>query len=258
MKKNLRVFVYLMIVVIAAAGVYLWAQNRGNEEILDGLDPESYDIEATCIGVEGNNLICNAGNDMYLYLDGTKVYLRNYDVEQKENGDEVTRISYKDFSLDDLRKEIKAKKEVPVYLWLTKNGKVKVIMVGRESWENNNSSLSSLDGLDPDTKTSTNVILSMSKTGMKVAPAGYTAETADKFEEFIGNYRFAKNVKFYKGTVTITVDQDGNRKRNIWYEKDSYSAIRQRIGQGLTAHIWLNKYGNVYAVLIHEEKVVLE
>ncbi len=258
MKKNLRVFVYLMVVVIVAAGVYLWANNRGNEEILEGLDPESYDIEATCIGIEGNHLICNAGNDMYLYLDGTKVYLRNYDVEQKENGDEVTSISYRDFSLDDLKKEIEDKNEVPVYLWLTQNGKVKIIMAGRETWVNNNSSLASLEGLDPDTKTSTNVILSMNKTEIKVAPAGYTADTADKFAELLSTYRFASDVKFYKGTVTVTVDSEGGRRRNIWYEKDSYSAVKQRIGQGLTAHLWLNEEGRVYAVLVHEEKVVLE
>ena len=131
-------------------------------------------------------------------------------------------------------------------------------MAGRETWKNNNSSLASLDGLDPDTKTSTNVILSMNRKEVKVAPAGYTEETADKFAELIGNYRFASNVKFYKATVTITVDSEGKRKRNIWYEKDSYSAVRQRIGQGLTAHLWLNDAGEVYAVLVDEEKVVLE
>lgn len=260
MKKNLRVFVYLMIVIVAAGGVYLWSQNGSGEEILDGLAPDSYDVEATCIGVDGNNLICNAGNDTYLFLDGTKVYLRNYDVEITENGDEETKVSYKEFSFDKLKKEIEKKKEVPVYLWLTQNGKVKAVMAGRESYENNNASLVNLEGLDPNTSTATMVILDMDKNGMKVAPAGYTAEEADKFRDLITTYKFAKSVKFYTGTVTVTVDEDGSRSRNFHYEKDYYKNVNteSRIGQGIPAHVWLNQYGNVYAVLVHEEKIVLK
>lgn len=258
MKKNLRLVVYLMIVVVVAAGIYLWSSNGRGEEVLQGLDPESYDAEVTCSSIEGNNLICNAGNDIYLFLDHPKVYIRNYDVKIKENGDEEVKVSYKDFSLENLEKEIKEKGEVPVYLWLTSNGKISTIMVSRESFENNNASLANLDGLDPGTHTATKVILAMNQKEMRLAPAGYTVETADKFEDKIGQYRFAKNVKFYRGTVTTTVKSDGSRKRNIQYAKDSFRAIKERLGQGLSAHIWYDENGNISIVLVHEEEVVLE
>lgn len=257
MKKNLRIVVYLMIVVIAAGGVYLWSQGASRDAILDGQDPESYDVAATCIDIEGNYLICNAGNDIYLYLDGTKVYLRNYDVEIEENGDETVKVSYEDFSFEALAEELEDNGQAPVYLWLTQNGKVKAVMVGRESFENHNVSLVALEGLDPNSYTSTNVILSMNKTGMEIAPTGYTEEEADKFRDLITTYRFAEDVRFYCGTVTTTVDSDGTRHRNFQYEKDSYTAVRQRIGQGLSAHVWVNGEGKVYAVLIHEEVVRL-
>lgn len=258
MKKNLRVFVYFMVLVIAAGGFYLWSLGHGGEDVLKGIDPESYDIEATCIGIEDNNLICNAGNDMFLFLDGSRIYLRNYDVEIKENGDEEIQVSYKRFSLEELKSEIEEKESVPVYLWLTENGKVKTIMAGRESFENNNASLANLEGLDPNSYTATNVILSMDKGHMTLAPTGYTGESEEKFEGLISRYRFAKDVKFYKGTVTVTVAEDGERKRNLQYSKDSYSAVRKRLGQDLSAHIWINDDGNICAVLTHEEHVVLE
>ena len=258
MKKSLTFIVFAMIAVIAAGGIFLWYQQRSGESILEGLDPESYDVEATCIGMDGNNLHCNAGNDNYLYLEGSRVLLRNYDVVIRENGDEEADISYRKFSLSKLKKEIEKEKEVPVYLWLTANGKVETIMVGRESFENHNGSLANLDGLDPNTASVTKVILSIHKTGMKMAPAGYTPETADKFEGMVRNYRFAKNVKFYRGTVTITVSEDGTRRRNLQYSGDSYEKLKDRLSKGQTAHIWFNKNGRISAVLAHEEKVILE
>lgn len=258
MKKSITFMISVMIAVIAAGGIFLWYQQRSGESILEGLDPESYDVEATCIGISGNNLNCNSGNDNYLYLDGSRVILRNYDVEIQENGDEKTDITYRKFSLSRLKKEIEQKKEVPVYFWLTDNGKVKTIMVGRESFENHNASLVNLEGLDPNTAEVTKVILSMHKTGMKMAPAGYTPETADKFAGMIRNYRFAENVRFYRGTVTVRVDEDGRRQRNLQYSRDSYRELKDRLNQGQTAHIWFDENGRISAVLAHEEKVILE
>ena len=258
MKKSLTFIVFAMIAVIAAGGFFLWYQQRSGESVLEGLDPESYDVEATCTGMDGNNLSCNAGNDNYLYLEGSRVILRNYDVVIQENGDEEADISYRKFSLSKLKKEIEKEKEVPVYLWLTANGKVKTIMVGRESFENHNASLVNLEGLDPNTAEETKVILSMQKTGMKLAPAGYTPETADKFEGMIGNYSFAKDVRFYRGTVTVTVSEEGERRRNLQYSKDSYENLKDRLERGQTAHIWFNENGRISAVLAHEEKVILE
>ncbi len=257
MKKNFRVIVYLMIVVVAAGCVYLWSQRGSGEEILDGHEPDSYDIEATLEEIDGNNLICNSGNDMFLFLDGTKVYLRESNMEIKANGDEVTDVKYKEFSFEELEEELSEEETVPIYLWLTQNGKVKTIMASRESFENHNASLAALEGLDPYSHTASNVILSMNKTGMKLAPTGYTEEEKDKFADLISAYHFAKDVRFYRGKVTITVDSDGTRHRNIQYAKDSYASVRGRIGQGLSAHIWVNRFGNVYAVLIHEEEIIL-
>ena len=50
MKKNVRTIVYVMILVVVAGGIYLWSQNGSGEDLLGGLDPDSYDVEATCSG----------------------------------------------------------------------------------------------------------------------------------------------------------------------------------------------------------------
>ena len=95
MKKNVRTIVYVMILVVVAGGIYLWSQNGSGEDLLGGLDPDSYDVEATCSGVEDHNLICNAGNDTYLYLDDVDVFLQKIDTTVDEKGDETTKVSYK-------------------------------------------------------------------------------------------------------------------------------------------------------------------
>ena len=258
MKKNLRTMIYVMIAVLLAGGIYLWSESGNHRDVLNGLDPEGYDVEAMCSSFDGRMLICNAGNDTYLCLDDCRVYLRNYDVNIDENGDESVKVSYGAFSPEDLKKELSEKGEVPVYLWLTKGGKVYAMMAGRQTYQNHSSSLSEIDELVPGTHTATCVILSIDENGMKTAPYGYTAEEKDKFAELLSSYTFSKDVKFYRGTVTTTVEQDGARKRNFRYEKDSLQAISGRLGEGLTAHIWLNDAGAVTAVMIHEEKAVLK
>ena len=258
MKKNIRIFVYVMIAIVVAGGIYLWSLRDTGEDVLSGLDPGSYDVQATCVGVDGNNLICNGGGDIFLFLDGSSIFLQKSAAQIKENGDEETKVSYRKFSLEELVQTIEAKNEVPVLLWMTQNGKVKTIMVLEETFENRSASLSNLEGLDPSGYTSTNVILSMNADGMDLAPFGYTEEEADKFSDLLSRYSFARNVRFYKAIVTISVDEDGNRQRNIQYAKDSYSALKDRLkGEDLTAHIWLNAYGNISAVLVHEEEIIL-
>lgn len=258
MKKSLRTIVYLMIVCVVAGCVYLWAQGGTNEELLGGMDPEGFDVEATCIGVHGNNLICNKGNDTYLYLDGTKVYMQKTKTEIKENGDEETKVSYKDIDIDKLKKKAEKGEESVLRMWLTQTGKVKAIIACESSFENNNASQKVLEGLDPSSHDSSSVILKMSKYGMKLAPFGYRESEKDKFEALIRNYKFAKNVKFYTEKVTITLSEHKEKLKNIQYGKTDYKEVKKRLAIDPDAYIWFDKNGNIMAVMIHSEKTVLK
>ena len=253
MKRNVRTIVYLMILVVIAGGIYLWSQSGSGEDLLKGLDPDSYDAEATCSGVEDHNLICNAGNDTYLYLDDVDVFLQKVDTVVDEKGDEETQISYKNSSIEDLKAKAK-EGDVPIHIWLTTTGKVRSIVILEQSYENNNASLVNLEGLEPSSFTSSNTILSMSKKGMKLAPINYNADEPDKFEGFINDYRFAKDVKFYSQTVKITVDGDNRDiNKNIQFAKTTYQKVRDNLEYSNNAYIWLNKYGNISAVMVFTE-----
>ncbi|MGN0658515.1 MAG: hypothetical protein ACI4LA_02805 [Emergencia sp.] len=258
MKGNIRIIVYLMIVAVAAGGVWLWSQSADEEEILGRLDPADYDAAATCIGIDGSHLICNEGNDIYLCLDGADVYMQKSRTVIEENGDEEITVSYKTASLDRLKKEIEEEGAAVVNLWLTENGKVSTIMICIQSFENRNESLSQLNGLDPDSYTAEAAVLDMDSRGMRLAPVGYLTGDGDKLSGMAKDYTFGRKTDFYICTVTVTVDEDGTRHRNIRYEASDYSAVRSRLGQDLRAHIWFTGYGNIYAVMIMEEKIVLK
>lgn len=257
MKKSLRSIVYLMILAVVAGGIYLWGAGGNTEEVLGGLDPAGFDVEATCSEMQGNNLICNAGNDTYLYLDGTKVYKQKTKTEIKENGDEETKVTYKDFDFDKLDKKLAGGEEAVLHMWLTQTGKVKAIIVVENVFENNNASQASLDGLDPSSHHAASVVLSMNKNGMKLAPMGYKASEKDKFEGLVHNYKFARNVKFYTENVTITVENK-DRQKNIQYGKTTYKEIKEKLPMDRDAYIWFNKYGNISAVMMHTEKTILK
>lgn len=257
MKRSLRSIVYLMIVVLAAGGIYLWSLGGTNQDVLGGLNPETFDVEATCSSMENHMLICNAGNDNYLFLDGTEVYKQKTKTEIKENGDEETKVSYKASSLSKLEKKL-ADGEATLHMWLTKTGKVRAIMIIESAYENNNASLAYLDGLKPGSHTLSAVILKMDKHGMKLAPLGYTEAEKDKFAGMVSSYKFARGVKFYNETITITVDADGSRHKNTQYGKNAYRDVKAGLGKGSNAYVWLNKYGNVSAVMTFNEKVVLK
>ena len=126
----------------------MWSQNGSGEDLLGGLDPDSYDVEATCSGVEDHNLICNAGNDTYLYLDDVDVFLQKIDTTVDEKGDETTKVSYKQYSIEDLQKKTE-EGDLSIRMWLTTTGKVQSIIVLEQSYDNNNASLANLDGLEP-------------------------------------------------------------------------------------------------------------
>lgn len=256
MKKNVRTIIYLMILVVVAGGVYLWSQNSSGEDLLNGLDPGSYDVEATCAGVEDHNLICNAGNDTYLYLDDVDVYLQKNDTVVDEKGDETTDVSYKNASIEDLIKKTKDG-EVSIRMWLTTNGKVERIIVLEQTYKNNNASLANLDGLEPSSFTSSNRILRMTRTGMRLAPINYKESESEKFEGFIKDYKFAKNVKFYSEKVKITVDGDNRDiNKNIQFAKTSYEQIKDNLEYESNAYIWFNQYGNISAVMVFTESRV--
>lgn len=254
MKKNVRTIIYLMILVVVAGGVYLWSQSGSGEDLLEGLDPASYDVEATCSQVEGQNLICNAGNDTYLCLDDIKVFLQKSEITINEEGDEKTKISYKKSSMEELSQKTE-KGEVSIRIWLSATGKVETIMMVEQSLDNNNASLANLEGLAPSEYTSANTILAMDRNSMRLAPINYNADEKDKFEGFVKTYKLARNVKFYSETVTITVDGNNDAvNKNIQYAKTSYEQIRdsREYGNG-NAYIWFNKYGNISAVMTFTE-----
>lgn len=256
MKKNIRTIIYLMILVVVAGGVYLWSQSGSGEDLLEGLDPDSYDVEATCSGVEDHNLICNAGNDTYLYLDDVDVFLQKTDTTVDEKGDETNKVSYKKSSLEDLKERTKAG-DISIRLWLTTNGKVQDIIILEQSYENNNASLANLEGLEPSSFTSSNTILRMKKNSMRLAPINYNADEPEKFEGFIKEYKFAKNVRFYSETVKLTVDGDNREvNKNIQFAKTTYKKIKDNLEYGNNAYIWFNKYGNISAVMVFTESRV--
>ena len=256
MKKNVRTIVYVMILVVVAGGIYLWIQNGSGEDLLGGLDPDSYDVEATCSGVEDHNLICNAGNDTYLYLDDVDVFLQKIDTTVDEKGDETTKVSYKQYSIEDLQKKTE-EGDLSIRMWLTTTGKVQSIIVLEQSYDNNNASLANLDGLEPSSFTSSNTILSMKKNSMRLAPINYNADEPEKFEGFIKEYKLAKNVKFYSETVKITVDSENKEiNKNIQFAKTTYKKIKDNLEYGNNAYILFNKYGNISAVMIFTESRV--
>lgn len=258
MKISLRAIVYLMIVILAASGIYLWSLGSGDRDVLDGIDPEGFDVEAVCTGVDGNLLLCNQGKDAYLFLDGTRVYRQKIKTEIKENGDEETKVSYKGASFEKLEDEIAENGEAHLHMWLTETGKVNAVMLIEKSFENNNASQGYLEGLDPASYTSSSVILKMDKKGMVLAPLGYTETDKDKFADLIHQYRFAGNVNFYTEKITITVDGEGNRQKNIQYGKTTYRDMKESFAKGMPAYIWLNSYGNISAVMTYTENIVLK
>lgn len=255
MKTDMRVIVGLMIAVIVAGGLFLWTQDKSEEEILGSLNPESFDVETTCVRKEGQYLICNEGHDTFFVYDDVEVYVKNVDTVVKENGDEVTSTTYETSSLAKMEKTIEKNGSALLHLWLTEQGQIETIMVVESTFTNNNASLENLEGLDPNSYHSTNVMLSIDKKGMTLAPVNYTEEEKDKFEGLVNSYQFAKEVRFYLGGITLTVDENGNQTKNTQYVKLKYRDML-RLEKGAIVHVWINADGQVTDVLVHQEKIV--
>lgn len=252
MKTNMRWIVGAMIAIIAACSVFLWVQGQGDEDILNGLDPESFDVEITCMDKKGQYLICNEGQDTVLVYDDVEVYVKKVDTLVKENGDETTTTTYKNSSFSKLEKSLQKGESVLLHLWLTEQGQIETIMMVETSFTDNNLSLANLEGLDPNSYQSTNVMLSISKKQLKLAPVNYTDAEQDKFEGLINQYSFAKNVKFYLGDITLTSDEAGNQTKNIQYAKLSYSDML-KLDKNAVVHVWFNENGEISHVLVHQE-----
>lgn len=258
MKKSVRTIIYLMIVVVIAGGIYLWSRS-GGEGVLNGLDPASYDVEATCLGVENHNLVCNAGSDVYLYLDDVQVFLQKADTQIREDGDEETSVSYAESSLKELQEKIEKEGEVAITMWLTKAGKVKTMMIVEESFENNSKTLKLLEGLDPDSYTAANIVLNMDKDGARLAPINYTSAEKDKFAGYIKEYAFARDVRFYREQVKLTMKDEEVTGRNIRYAKLSYKQAKSLLSAGnASVYVWFNQYGNISNMMICTEETVRE
>ena len=128
-KNEMTLSVGIMIGIIVVAYIFLWATVQSTEERMEQLDPQSYDMEAICTEKTGHYLICNEGKDrMYVY-DDVEVYIKQIDTVVKENGDLVTSVTYLASSIQELERTIDANQQVPLLLWLTKQGQIDVIMM---------------------------------------------------------------------------------------------------------------------------------
>ncbi len=252
MKTDMKVIVGVMIAVILAGGLFLWSQEKTADEILQSMDPESYDMEATCSEKDGQYLICNDGKVTLFLYDDIDVYVKKIDTVVKENGDEITTTTYKTSSVSNLEKALEKNDAVLLHLWLTDHGQIESLMMVETSFTNHNETLKNLEGLDPSSYHGTNVVLSVDKKGMKLAPVNYTEAEKDKFKEMINDYTFANSVRFYIGTVTHTEGEDGSVLKNTQYGKLTYDDIKD-MDKLMTAHIWFNEDGKITHVLVHKE-----
>lgn len=252
MKTDMKVIIGVMIAVIVAGGLFLWSQGTSGDEVLQSMDPESYDVELTCNQKDGEYLICNEGRDTFFLYDDVDYYVKKVDTVVKENGDEITATTYNTSSVSKLEKALEKNGSVLLHLWLTDHGQIESLMMVETSFTNNNASLKNLEGLDPGSYHGTNVVLSMNKKGMELAPVNYTEAEKDKFKDMVNEYAFANNVRFYIGTVTTTTVEDGSQLKNTQYGKLTYKDVKA-MDKPFTAHIWFNENGNITHVLVHKE-----
>ncbi len=253
MKKSLMMMICLMIAVVIAGGIFLWS--RGSSEgVLDGLDPDSFDAEVTCVALEDHTLVCNAGQDIYLYLDDVKVFLQTADTEIDENGDERIHVSYGKSSLEELEEKIAERGEISAAMWLTRAGKVKTVMILEESFVNNSASLVNLEGLDPGSYTAAGTALRLNRSSIRLAPVSYTVEEQDKFTEYIKDYPLSADVRFYHEIIRITEKETGE-DRNIRYEKLDLRQARELLEEdGTAVFVWFGQQGEIVNVMLCSEE----
>ena len=247
--KNTKIMIYIMIAVLIAGAGYLYATGQKSEGVLKGLDPESYDIAATCTKVEENILVCNEGNDQFLVLSGTNVYMERVKRVIEENGDEKTTVTYNEASVDILKKKIKENGSAWLKLWMTPNGKVDCIMITDETIENNNRTLSELEGLDLNKYSSENIVLDISEKGIKLAPANYSDENKDKLQEFVRTYPLTDKTRFYHIDIKQTIKDDKVESQNTQYAKYDFAKTKEALQKEKKVYVWFNESGNLDAVM---------
>ena len=257
MKINTKTMVFVMIAVLLVGGIYIFNIGSKPEGKLKGIDPTSYDISATCTEVDDNMLLCNEGNDMYLVLNDTDVVVEKSHIVINEDGDEKISVSYRNSSMEDLKKAIEKEKSVSLNLWMTSNGKVEYILMLEESINNYSKTLSELGDLDPESYNSENTVLDFDDYSMTLAPANYTAENKDKLKEFVKVHPLADDVNYYKVSIKETMNGEKVEKRNFRYMHVNAAVAAEDLENNNLIRVWFDDEGksvNVMTIDIVKEK----
>lgn len=251
--KSTKTMIYIMLAVLFAGAAYLFYTGHDDQGALKGIDPESYDIETSCTEIDGNTLTCNEGNDMYLVLSGTKVYKQKIKTTISENGDVKTENIFSDITSSDLKKTIEDTGSVNLRLWMTPNGKIDCVMMVEEVQENKCETLKNLEGLDPGSYNALNLVTAMDTKTITLAPVNYTEENKDKLAEFVKQYNFSSNVKFYHIDIVEEVSMKENEEvrtmKHIEYSKSDFEGTKNLLATDRQAYIWFDKAGNVENVV---------
>ena len=253
--KSTKAMIYIMIIVLFAGGIYLFATGHDEKGALKGIDPQSYDIVTKCSKIDGNNIICNEGNDQFLVLNDTTVYKDKIDATIEENGTINTEHLYSEITGEELEAFIKEQGEAVVKLWMTPNGKIDCVMAVEKKVENNSRTLKQLNGLQPENYSSENVVLKMSKEKITLAPANYTDENKEKLSEFIKTYRLSDKTKYYHIDLVNDVKYDKEHAReedipkSVVYSEYDFKETRKVLKNQEHAFVWLDENGNITTIM---------
>lgn len=245
MKINTKTMVFIMIGVLLAGGIYIFNVGSKPEGKLNGIDPASYDISATCTEVDDNMLMCNEGNDMYLVLNDTDVGVEKSHIVINEDGDEKINVTYRESSMEDLKNAIEKNGTVSLNLWMTSNGKVEYILMLEESIDNYSETLSGLGDFDPESYNSENTVVSMDNWYVTLAPANYSAENKDKLKEFVKTYEFAENAEYYRVSIKEVMEGKKIKKRNFRYMHINAAVAYEDVEKNNLVRVWFDNEGRI-------------
>ncbi|TCO68878.1 VanZ family protein [Marinisporobacter balticus] len=114
-----------------------------NQEALEGLDPESYDIQTVCIGEAEDTLLTDmerqffslnyneAGNKdgRYLLEENRKVFVKKIQYQYSPNGNiQKTTVIYGEITKEEFKKLLKEEEQM-VLLWMSDNNKCNTVLV---------------------------------------------------------------------------------------------------------------------------------
>lgn len=253
--KSTKAMIYIMIIVLFAGGIYLFATGHDKEGALRGIDPQSYDIVTSCTKVDGNIIVCNGGNDQFLVLNDTKVYKDKVDSFVDEKGYIEVEHSYSESDVNELKSAIEEKGTVVLKLWMMSNGKIDCIMMVDEILENKSETLAQMNGISPDSYSSESIVTGMKNNRITLAPANYSEENKEKLAEFIRTYRIAEDAGFYHVDLVCetVVDEEYEREqiipRRITYSEYSYKQTKDFLKKKGHAFVWLDENGVVKNIM---------